>query len=313
MNILRSAAVAACLLLSLGGAAPPVEDPESSIVEAVVVSPKSVGPAWWRISDGDTVVWILATPDGPLPPGVGWDQSVVQRRLKGANVLIAEVSMKAGLRDLPALLKLRGQMKSKTPLEPGLPPALRDRFVAARTRVGKPAKRYTEWTPLVAGLILMGDSSDRGRWDNPADDVRRLAKKARVPVRDAARYDAMPFLNKAMGGMTPAIQQACLESALDDIDARGRLRPAAQGWARGDVQAALTRPRSYERCLLLIAGGADLWRRASRDQAEAIAQAMKKPGHAVALVSLRRLLARDGVLELLRARGYTIKGPDAAI
>lgn len=312
MKFLRSAALAACLLLSLGGAAAPqVEDPEGVLVEPLVVSARTPGPAWWKVSDGDTVVWILATPDGPLPPGVGWDTSVVERRLKGATVLVDQVSMTAGLRDLPALLKLRGQMKSKTPLEAALPPALRARFVAARTRLGKPAKRYAEWTPLVAGLMLMNDSRG-GRWGHPDGDVRRLARKARVPIRAAARYEAMPFLRTAMGGMTPAIQAQCLESALDDLDAGGRIRPAAQGWARGDVQTALSAPRAFERCVLLLAGGADLWRRASRDQADAIAQAMKKPGHAVALVGMRRLLARDGILAQLRARGFTVSGPAEA-
>ncbi len=309
MTFLKSVALAVSLVLTLGAAAPPVEDPEGSLVEAVVISARTPGPAWWKVSDGDSVVWILATPDSPLPPGVSWDQSVAERRLKGATVLVDQVSMVAGLRDLPALLRLRKQLMSKTPLEPGLPPALRDHFVADRVRLGKPAKRYADWTPLAAGLILMGDAREKGRWSRPDIDVQRLAKKARVPVRAAARYDAMPFLQKALGGLTPAVQQQCLESALDDIDAGGRLRPAAQGWAAGNVQQALTAPRAVERCLLLLAGGADLWRRASRDQAQAISDALKKPGHAVALVSLRRLLAKDGVLALLRARGFTVTGP----
>ncbi|MDQ0464871.1 hypothetical protein QO010_002655 [Caulobacter ginsengisoli] len=313
MKFLRSAVVAACLFLTLGAAAPPVEDPEGTLVEALVVAPRTPGPAWWKVSDGDTTVWILAMPEGGLPPGVAWDQSVVARRLKGANSLIQGASMTAGVRDIPALLKLRGQLRSKTPLEASLPPALRDRFVADRTRLGKPAKRYAEWSPLAAGLMLMGDSRAKGRWGHPDNDVRRLAKKAKVPLRSGARYDAVPFLRKALAGLTPAIQQQCLESALDDIDDAGRVRPAAQGWARGDVRSALSGPRAFERCVLLLSGGGDIWRRASRDQTQDIAEALKKPGHSVALVGLRRLLAQDGVLAQLRARGLTVTGPgDAA-
>lgn len=310
VKVLRSLALAACLALSLGAAAQPqMEDPEGTLVEAVVITPRTPGPAWWKVSDGDSVVWILATPDGPLPPGVTWDHSVVERRLKGASALIDGVSLNAGLRDLPALLKLRSQLKSKTPLEPGLPPALRDRFVTDRTRLGKPAKRYADWSPLAAGLMLLGDSRGGGRWATPDRDVRKLAKKAKVPIRESARYDAVPFLQKAVAGLTPAIHQQCLESALDDIDASGRLRPAAEGWAKGNVQVALTAPRAVERCVLLLAGGAELWRRSSRDQAQSIEQALKTPGHAVALVGMRRLLAKDGVLDLLRARGFTVTGP----
>jgi hypothetical protein len=309
VKFLRCAVLAASLFMILGAAAPPVEDPEANLVEAVVVTPRTPGPAWWKVSDADTTVWILAMPEGPLPPGVAWDPSVVARRLKGANSLIEGASMTAGVRDIPALLRLRGYLRAKTPLEQGLPSALRDRFVADRTRLGKPAKRYADWTPLAAGLMLMSDSRPKGRWGHAEQDVRRLAKKAKVPLRSGARYDAVPFLQKALAGLTPAVQQQCLESALDDIDDAGRLGPAAQGWARGDVRTALTAPRAIDRCVLLLAGGADLWRRSSRDQAQDIAQALNKPGHSVALVSLRRLLARDGVLAELRAKGLTVTGP----
>jgi len=42
----------------------------------------------------------------------------------------------------------------------------------------------------------------------------------------------------------------------------------------------------------------------------AIAQALTKPGHAVAIVNLRSLLAPGGVLQQLQARGFKIAKPD---
>jgi len=45
------------------------------------------------------------------------------------------------------------------------------------------------------------------------------------------------------------------------------------------------------------------------DQVAAIEQALKKPGHAIAVVPLRPLLAQGGVLDQLRAKGYTITTP----
>jgi hypothetical protein len=74
------------------------------------------------------------------------------------------------------------------------------------------------------------------------------------------------------------------------------------------VAAALTEPRGFEKCLLLLGGGPDLWRRVVKDNAAAIEAALARPGHAVAIVSLRPLLAQGGVIQSLEARGLEVEG-----
>ena len=75
------------------------------------------------------------------------------------------------------------------------------------------------------------------------------------------------------------------------------------------MAAALREPRGFEKCLLLLGGGADLWRRLTEDRATAIAKALDTPGHSVAIVSLRNLLADNGVIEALEAKGLHVAGP----
>lgn len=311
----RPLMLAVIALLACGGAAAPIEDPEATVVEALVVQAVEPGPAWWRVSDGNSIVYILGAPESPMPPGVAWDRRTVERRLTGANGLLMDSSVTAGLRDLPALLKIRAQLRSKAPLEAGLPPALRARFVAVRERLGQPASRYAGWTPLVAGALVYGESRDRkAGWTYTRGAVVQAAKKRRVKVIYAAQYKAVPLARAAIGGLTPAIHQQCLEDALEDIETSdARVRASAAGWARGDVALALTAPRNFDRCLLLLSGGAELWRRQSRDDVTAIATALKKPGKTVAVIGLRRLLAEDGVLEQLRERGLAVAGPGEAL
>ena len=57
------------------------------MVEALVVNAKLPGPAWWRVSDADTTIYILGTPPA-LPRDMAWDQSVLDHRLDGAFALI---------------------------------------------------------------------------------------------------------------------------------------------------------------------------------------------------------------------------------
>lgn len=292
--------------------APRLEDPEANIVAELVVQAKEPGPAWWRVADGDTTVWILGMADQSLPAGMTWDRRYLDRRLKGANSLIVgtRIGLSGRLRDIPLILRTINQMKTKTPLEETLAPPLRARFVAARERIGQPAKRYSEWKGLVAGMRLTQDARPKGEAEIvPA--ILKQAKREKVKVVDPARYEIAPFLKQATGTLTPALHEQCLADAVRDVEAPRDTR-AARAWTRGDVGTALTGARNFEKCLLLMGGGADLWRRAVRDQADAIAAALGKPGHSVALVSLRPLLAEDGVIEQLEAKGLHVIGPGEA-
>jgi len=308
--ILTAGAMLACLAAAPAPVprAGPVADPEATVVSELVVQARERGPAWWRVSAPGSVVYILGLPDGPTPPGVAWDTSALERRLNGANALLAGPGFRAGLMDIPGVLRLRAQLRSKQPMETELPPALAARFAAASARGGKRADRLDGWQPMAAGAFLFREAHDR--WTPIEPQVVRLARRHGVRVARPAPYAAMPLARTAMSGMTPAVQQDCLGWALDDVEAgEARARRAAEGWARGDVAEALTAPRAFDRCLLALAGGAALWDRVSQDDADQIAAALARPGHAVAVVGLRRLLAETGVIARLEAKGLRVAGP----
>ena len=304
-------AIALAVAAPAAGQSPPgLEDPEAAIVEELVVVARERGPAWWRVKDADTTVYILGIPGGEIPAGLAWDRSLLERRMKGAHSLIVGTTLTARVRDVPALLRARSRMKSKTPMEETLPPELRTRFIAAREKLGKPAGRYAGWQPIVAAQFLVQDALAERRSTSVEQVVRGLARKNKVPLRSTSKYPLMPLLNAALAGLTPQVQADCMEGALEDVEAgKRRVLNAAEGWAAGDVSAALRAPRSFDRCVLALAGGAQFWRNTTRDNANDIASALGKPGHAVAVVNLRRLLAEDGVVEQLEAQGLTVIGP----
>jgi hypothetical protein len=200
-------------------------------------------------------------------------------------------------------------------MEETLPAPLAARFAAAREKAGQPAKRYASWAPIAAGAILIGDSRERTGppWTDAEATVRRKAQKLKIPRRNSASYDAMPLIRAAYASLTLETQHRCLAEALNDIDAGDRQAArSARGWARGDVAEALVAPRGIDKCLLLLGGGADLWRRTVKDHAADIEAALKTPGHAVAMVRLRELLAEGGVVATLETRGIQVLGPGEA-
>ena len=288
----------------------PADDPDATLVEELVVTGRLPGPAWWRVVDADTTVYVLGVPS-LAPKRMQWDRAIFERRLAGANVVIlpfVNVRAKATGSIGTAINLLR--IRSGGPFEARLDPATRARFVAVRTRLGQDAKHYATSNPLAAGVQLAIDYRDKSQLTNmdPAKLVRLLAQQKRVKVIEKS-YDLGPQL----GGILrtpPSTGRICFDEVLAQAEAGpGATLAAARAWAVGDVRGALDNERTYERCLATISGGRTYDERTKADEAAAIAGALKTPGHAIVLVPLRPLLAQNGVLDRLRAQGFTVKTP----
>jgi uncharacterized protein YbaP (TraB family) len=291
-------------------AAAPADDPDAVLVEELVVTARERGPAFWRVEAPGSVVHVLGVPS-LAPKHMQWDQAGFLRRLQGANEIIVPArGLRVRLTSAPAALITYLRLKSSTPFEERLPPAERGRFVAARTGLGKPAGRYGTQNPLAAALLLLTDY--REHWNltdsDPSKLIRLLAEQAKVPVV-AKTYNLTPLLG-AVARLKGQAGMPCLEDALNLVETGPQPTLAAtRAWAAGDVRGALGAERTYERCLAAAPGAADFDARVKADQTEQIIQALRRPGHSIAVVQLRPLLAQAGVLDRLRARGFTVHTP----
>jgi hypothetical protein len=229
------------------------EDPGAVVVEELVVQAKEPGPAWWVVKDGDSTVYILGMPNGRIPPKSAWDRRWLDRRLKGANSLILADSARVsvGISSFGEAMRLYRSLRSDVPLETRLQDPLRSRFIAAREKVGQPAARYAKWSPFIASMMLMGDSTPKG-WVDPRDDVIKAARKAKVRRVEAPARNVSDMVSKVFSNMDPALETTCLSAAVRTVErarpGRGlgagrcrrrhqwsaglrRLSPAAEWWA----------------------------------------------------------------------------------
>lgn len=311
----RLAAMSALLVLSWAPAAAqappaPIDDPDAVLVEELVVRGRLPGPAWWRVSDADTTVYVLGVPS-LAPKRMQWDRAIFERRLEGANVVIlpfmdVRVKVASSVGVGFNLLRLR----SSGPFENRLDPATRARFVAVRERLGHDAGRYSTSNPLAAGVQLALDYRDRSELTNsdPKKLVEYLARQKGVRIVEK-KYDLGPQLGRIIR-TPPEVGRTCFDEVLAQAEAGpGVTHAAARAWAEGDVAGALANERTYERCLAVISGGRSYDERTKADTSAAIAAALQTPGHAIALVPLRPLLAQGGVLDRLRGQGLTVKTP----
>lgn len=289
----------------------PADDPEGLLVEELVVASNLGGPAFWKVSDGDTTIYVLGVP-GALPKGTKWDERRLAMRLDGAKALILPPRIKARPVVMTAFfLTNQKKFQGGAPVDGGM--AARTERARAGLKV-KP-ERLAKWKPGVQGAILAGELQKPLKMDDdqPEGRILALARKAKVKqVRAGAAIDPMPAV-KSLLTLDEAGHRVCLEDALDEVEAgRGRIREAAVGWARGDVRAALRAERGFDRCLARLPTLAALSRKAMGDTSGMIGKQMAVPGKAVAVVELRQLLARGGVLDQLRARGFKVETPASA-
>lgn len=269
-------------------------DPEATLVAELTVVAPTGGPAWWKVTRGESTVWILGLPPAPTPQGLKWDRSALDRRLKGARYVILPTTDWSGLHDGPQTVAV-------------LPPATARRVEAAAALLEDPFNDAEEAT--VASLVYLRGAYYRYNRLN-ADVTPVVAQSARrAGVRVVAPQEVRYYWKPEDIDPKDPRMVGCVEGILRDVTVDpARYRTAGEAWARGDVPAAIAAaPRGAGWvCQHLFPGQ---WERAVAYHTDAIAQALETPGKVVAALHIPQLVAEDGVLSRLKARGYTVAEP----
>ena len=291
-------------------------DSQANLVEELVVNARLPGPAWWKVTDGDTTVYVMGVP-AFAPDKLDFDDSVLRRRLDGANVLIIGQEPEVRILSLLALIPGRGkQFIMGKPMRETLQPDLRARLEKQLAARGKPLTEYDDLKPALAGFVI---ANDRGggvsiTLGNLTDRIRDLAKSKDVAVQPRVKklddYDLIGMV-KSLAEAPEPLQALCLDAGLKQAEnGLATLRETADQWAEGQVREVVSDERGYQRCLASTPWIARQFRDGQDDAVGAITSALKKPGKAVALIELRSLLAEGGVLDRLRAKGFTVTTPE---
>jgi hypothetical protein len=304
---------------------------EAAPLEEVLVTGTQPGPGLWHVrrTDNGHVLWILGS-YSPLPRRMEWRSRELEAVIAVSQVLIAPPSVDAkvgplgGLSLLPSLVGVRDNPGGAR-LADVVPPELYARWQPLKARFLGRKDDVEGWRPIFAaqelwyaalretGLVPYGVV-----WPS----VEKLARKARIDVVE-------PEVRVRVERPREAIREF-KQGSLDDLDcfaktvARlesdlGLMRVRANAWAEGDL-ARLRELAPVNAGIACIAalldssvirerGLGDLPERSAAAWLEAAESALARHPSTVAVLPIERLLAEDGYLARLRARGYEVVEP----
>ena len=241
--------VATCLLSSAPSWAQEAEDLEE--LETVLVIGEQPGPGLWKVSQGDHVMWVLAS-HGPLPKGMTWRSRQVEARIAESQQVLypgsASIDYDVGffrmLGLIPAAMKADDIPGGKT-LKDVLPVETWEEWSALRERYLGHDSRVERSRPTFALRKLRAAAYSKHRLsDGPVvgEIVRDLAKKHKVKVRtlrDVKREIKVKGLDKLLKRVreieVPDLE--CFTTSLARVEADiEQLKVRANAWARGNVE-----------------------------------------------------------------------------
>jgi len=170
---------------------------------------------------------------------------------------------------------------------------------------------------VVAGTLYRRAIDDAGLAINRqvADGINKIARRHDVAVTQS-RTDAKPLdLLADLAEVSSAAELACFDTMMKtietDLDA---MRARANAWASGEMESLrrFDYPPAETDCWSAIESAEGLLALIRHADAEWLASAERALGSHLttfAVLPMREILEADGLLQQLKARGYTVREP----
>lgn len=315
----RIVALAALALLSL-----PASSSEEPALEEVTIVGEQAGPGLWKVRNGERTLYILGTLS-PLPKKLQWRSREVESVMARADRLIpasGDVSVDVGpIRAVQLFMqyrKLRGNDDKET-LDVVLPPELYERFETLRQKYAPRERGLSKLRPVLAAGELWREGIDRSGLTLRNDvnrSIEKLAKKAKVPIVKAKlRIDDPRGTLAEVGEIPLPAEIACMSATLDRLDTDlAAARERARAWSVGDVEvlrspSLLQQQDACWSALLTSPKIAAIRRDFDRSWMELAIESLERYDTTLAVVPIIELFKRDGIVAMMRARGYTVEEP----
>lgn len=319
------------LLLAIAPGSAQVADPAPIQDEAVeqlaelVVNGEQPGPPLWRVSSGDHALWLVGSVS-QLPVGVNWRSRQLEAALSESQEVILDVGVASSPRtkaERRALNKAPNTLPGDKTLKDLLSPELHAEVEAARQSFASGIRGFERLRPFYAGNRLIMGSMRPLRLTpfGAMHTVSKLAAIMGVPVTRMVESEGVA--QALLVDETSASTLPCLEAVVGVLQNEGAgVRALANAWAVGDIAAlrqlvplydmGRTNP-SMVQCDIALRGNgrsrSDFQERHRDKWLVAAERALAANKSTVAVIPMAEILAPDGYLARLRARGHEVVEP----
>ena len=260
--------------------------------------------AWKVAGKGGAVylvgsVHLLSSDFYPLPPSL-------DAAYKDSDLLLEEVDM-AELTDPVSQMALlsKGMLPSSTPLDTVISPTTYALLTKRAEALGVPAAPFKMLKPWMAALTLVQLEWQQAGFDPQLGLDKHFFDRAQSDGKAVQGLETTEFQISLFDGMTAEQQERFLAETLKDLDKEtAAVGKIANAWKAGDVagverfvlQDLQNDPLVYQR---LLVGRNRTW----LPKIEAL---FSRPRHAFVVVGAAHLVGPDGLVAMLKAKGYQL-------
>ena len=323
------AACVSCVVHAQSTSAPPPGTVPT--LAPVVVTGVLPGPALWKVSKGNHVMWVLGL-TSPVPRDMQWKSKEVEGRIATSQAVLKLPSLEIGVRTsfyrssmMPPPQVLQGNPHHQT-LKDVLTPELYRHWQAQKARYLDGNDRVEGMRPILAGReVYEAALRRRGLVDEygledivykaaARDGVTTVETSYRLMLKDPR--DAVLSLDN-----TSMNDQQCLGQVLDALDHDlVQATERANAWATGDIDTlrSILSQVQEDSCLSTLdssqfaaaLGIDDIESRVRKGWVETAEHALDTHQQTFAVLPMHELLAPDGYLSVLKSDGYSVRAPD---
>lgn len=296
--------------LAVGLAVPVAAQDEPTPTNAIIVTAQRSGAPMWTIETPRGAV-ILVGEMRNVPKSTPWQPERLQEATAEASRVILGVQPKVSPGDILRLIFKGGsftRLPGKTVASDYLAAAQIQRLAALEAEFNEDYSRksflMTAFDFLTKRLRFNKDTVD-----DAGDVVKKAASRAKVPTERAGQVRGKDMLD-SLAEAEPASHIPCLEAAMAAAEiGPGLVEQRGRDWRAFRIPAVMNNPLEIALGRCWPWADPDVGNELRGVWVEQITLATQTDGVTLAVVPLRVLAEKDGVLDQLEASGFPIGGP----
>jgi len=260
----------------------------------------------WKVTGKGGVVYLvgsihlLSKDFYPLNPAI-------EAAYKDADLLVEEVDM-AEMLDPAAQMGFltRGMLPSATPLDKVISPSTYALVTKRAADLGLPVEPFKLLKPWLVALMLVQTEWQKAGFDPELGLDKHFYDQAKAEGKTTQGLETADYQISRLDDMTMEQQEHLLSESLKDLDAeKANMARLVESWRAGDVPGVerivlselKQEPLLYQRLLV----------ERNRNWMPKIEALFARPRHAIVVVGAAHLVGPDGLIAMLRAKGYTVE------